>query len=76
MDGTMNEQSVTGAIFMAQCLKEEGVEKTILFNLCGHGHFDMAAYADFLSGNMQDLDVDEGELARASEALAALPGIA
>jgi tryptophan synthase beta chain len=56
--------------------KEEGVEKTILFNLCGHGHFDMAAYADFLSGNMQDLDVDEGELARASEALAALPGIA
>ena len=39
--------------------REEGVEKTILFNLCGHGHFDMAAYADFLSGNMTDLDVDE-----------------
>ena len=56
--------------------REEGVEKTILFNLCGHGHFDMAAYADFLSGNMQDLDVDEAELARATGALAALPGIA
>jgi tryptophan synthase beta chain len=55
--------------------KEEGVEKTILFNLCGHGHFDMAAYADFLHGDMQDLDVDETELARATEALAALPGI-
>ncbi len=55
--------------------KEEGVEKTILFNLCGHGHFDMAAYADFLHGDMQDLDVDEAELARATEALTALPGI-
>ncbi len=55
--------------------REEGVEKTILFNLCGHGHFDMAAYADFLGGTMQDLDVDEAELARASEALASLPGI-
>ncbi len=56
--------------------REEGVAKTILFNLCGHGHFDMAAYADYLNGTMQDLDVDEAELARASEALAALPGIA
>jgi tryptophan synthase beta chain len=56
--------------------REEGVEKTILFNLCGHGHFDMPAYADFLSGNMTDLDVDEAELARATQALAALPGIA
>ncbi|MFZ4756345.1 MAG: TrpB-like pyridoxal phosphate-dependent enzyme [Miltoncostaeaceae bacterium] len=56
--------------------REEGVEKTILFNLCGHGHFDMAAYADFLSGNMKDLAVDEGELARATEVLAAMPGIA
>lgn len=55
--------------------KEEGVEKTILFNLCGHGHFDMAAYAEFLSGNMQDMGVDEGELARATEALAGLPAI-
>ena len=36
----------------------------------------MAAYADFLSGNMRDLDVDEAELARATDALAALPGIA
>jgi len=36
----------------------------------------MAAYADFLSGNMQDLAVDEGELARATEVLAAMPGIA
>jgi tryptophan synthase beta chain len=56
--------------------REEGVEKTILFNLCGHGHFDMAAYAAFLHGEMTDLDVDEAELARATSALAALPGIA
>lgn len=28
----------------AQKYKEEGVSKTILFNLCGHGNFDMKAY--------------------------------
>lgn len=37
MDGTMNEQGVTGAIFMAQCLKEEGVEK--VFGQCGHTNY-------------------------------------
>ena len=29
--------------------REEGVERTILFNLCGHGHFDMSAYDAYLS---------------------------
>lgn len=33
----MNEQGVTGAIFMAQCLKEEGVEK--VFGQCGHTNY-------------------------------------
>jgi len=55
--------------------RQEGVEKTILFNLCGHGHFDMAAYEDFLSGRMQDLELDEAELDRAAGELAGLPTI-
>ena len=42
----------------------------ILFNLCGHGHFDMQAYMDFADGKLRDLDYDEGELAKS---LAALP---
>jgi tryptophan synthase beta chain len=53
--------------------REEGVERTILFNLCGHGHFDMSAYADALSGRLEDYDLPQAELDRAAEAMAGLP---
>jgi len=33
---------------------EAGLEKTILFNLCGHGHFDLSAYEQFLAGKLVD----------------------
>ncbi|MEK9645706.1 MAG: TrpB-like pyridoxal phosphate-dependent enzyme [Alphaproteobacteria bacterium] len=65
--------AVKGAIDEALRCKEEGKSQTILFNLCGHGHFDMQAYMDYFSGNLQDLDYDEGELAMA---LAGLPSVA
>ena len=65
--------AVKGAIDEALRCKEEGRAETILFNLCGHGHFDMQAYMDYFSGNLQDLDYDEGELAMA---LAGLPSVA
>jgi hypothetical protein len=32
-------------------MQGEGVSRAILFNLCGHGHFDMQAYTDYLAGN-------------------------
>jgi len=35
--------------------KEEGREETIVFNLCGHGHFDLKAYEDYLSGDLLDV---------------------
>ena len=47
--------------------------RAILFNLCGHGHFDMQAYIDYFGGKLQDLDYDEAELAMA---LAGLPSVA
>jgi len=65
--------AVKGAIDEALRCKEEGRSETILFNLCGHGHFDMQAYMDYFSGNLQDLDYDEGELAMA---LSGLPSVA
>jgi tryptophan synthase beta chain len=34
--------------------REAGEAKTILFNLCGHGYFDMSAYDAYLSGNLED----------------------
>ena len=36
----------------AEIAKEEGITKTILFNLCGHGHFDMSAYEDYFAGKL------------------------
>ena len=42
--------------------KEEGIQKTILFNLCGHGYFDMSAYEAFFAGNLVDHELTEEEL--------------
>jgi tryptophan synthase beta chain len=53
--------------------KEEGVSRAILFNLCGHGHFDMQAYSDYMAGKLVDQSYDESELAMA---LAGLPSVA
>jgi len=38
----------------AEKAKQEGVSRTILFNLSGHGHFDMSAYDAFLEGGLND----------------------
>jgi len=65
--------AVRGAIDEALRCKEEGVSRTILFNLCGHGHFDMQAYMDYQAGKLEDRAYDEGEL---NAALAGLPRIA
>lgn len=42
--------------------KEEGVSKTILFNLCGHGFVDMAAYQDYFDGKLRDHVFTDEEL--------------
>lgn len=42
--------------------KEEGESKTILFNLCGHGFFDMSAYQDYFDGKLSDHELTDEEL--------------
>jgi tryptophan synthase beta chain len=64
--------AVRGAVDEALRCKEEGRSETILFNLCGHGHFDMQAYSDYFAGKLVDQDYDEAELAMA---LAGLPSV-
>jgi len=64
--------AVKGAIDEALRCKEEGTSRTILFNLCGHGHFDMAAYAEHLAGNLEDRDYDQQLL---DDSIAALPAV-
>ncbi len=65
--------AVKGAIDEAIRCREEGKSRTILFNLCGHGHFDMQAYIDYFGGKLKDIDYDPKELAMA---LAGLPAVA
>jgi tryptophan synthase beta chain len=52
--------------------KEAGDERVILFNLCGHGHFDLSAYERHLSGALEDYEYPAEKV---EAALAALPRI-
>ena len=53
--------------------KEEGVSKNIMFNLTGHGHFDMAAYDRYFAGELEDFDYPEQAVV---DSLARLPAVA
>lgn len=64
--------AVCAAMKEAERCKQTGESKTILFNLCGHGHFDMQAYTDFLAGKLQDYEYPEAEVAMA---LSGLPNL-
>lgn len=46
----------------AQKCKEEGVSRTILIHLCGHGHFDLAAYDTYLSGKLEKHEVTKEDI--------------
>ena len=46
----------------AQEAKVEGKQKTILFNLCGHGYFDMSAYQAYFNGELKDHELTDKEL--------------
>jgi tryptophan synthase beta chain len=50
--------------------KAEGKPRTILFNLSGHGHFDMQSYIDYQAGKLENYDYPAEEIAMA---LAGLP---
>lgn len=48
--------AIQAAIVEALKCKESGESKTILFNLTGHGYFDLGAYDQYLAGNLMDID--------------------
>ena len=55
--------AIAQVIREANRAKEEGTEKTILFNLCGHGFVDMSAYDDYFAGKLSDHEIDEEDIA-------------
>jgi tryptophan synthase beta chain len=60
----------------AEEAKRADEERVILFNLSGHGHFDMSAYAAYFAGELEDLEMPEEELADALERLPEAPALA
>ena len=62
--------AIQQAIIEAIEAREAGEARTILFNLSGHGLLDLAAYDNYLSGNLIDYPLPEEEL---QQALSRLP---
>jgi len=67
--------AIQGAIRAAEEAREAGEEKVILFNLSGHGHFDMAAYDAYFSGELEDYELPETQITDNLQALKGLPVI-
>ncbi len=65
--------AVAGAVREALRCKEEGTTRTILFNLCGHGHLDMQAYIDYFAGKLINYEYPAEEIAMALAGLPVLP---
>jgi len=65
--------AVAQAVREALRCKETGEEKVILTALCGHGHFDMAAYDAYFRGELEDYEYPEEKV---REAMGRVPVIA
>lgn len=61
--------AIRAAIDEALRCKESGEAKTILFNLSGHGHFDMTAYDAYFGGKLVDYDLEDSVIEEAEKAI-------
>ena len=68
-----SSHAIRVAIDEALKCKESGEKRTILFNLSGHGHFDMTAYDAYVNGGLEDLDLDEEEIRKAEADIPKVP---
>lgn len=64
--------AVWGAEQEALAAKEAGEPRTIVFNLCGHGNFDLSAYDDYLNGRLEDYEMDDREMDAALDTVPAM----
>ena len=64
-----SSHAIRAAIDEALAAREEGRARVILFNLSGHGHFDLSAYENYLGGKLQDYEYPSAEIERALAAI-------
>jgi tryptophan synthase beta chain len=62
--------AICAAVEEANAARDAGEERVILFGLCGHGHFDLAAYDAYLAGALEDPEFSREDF---DAAVAALP---
>lgn len=65
--------AIAAVIDIARKAKEEGKEKTILFNWSGHGLVDLGAYDAYLAGKLTHHELPQEEIQRALDAIKGLP---
>ena len=68
-----SSHSIAQVIREAKQAREEGKERVILFNLSGHGLFDLNGYSDFLDGKLSDHSLSDEEMAKGLACLEGLP---
>jgi tryptophan synthase beta chain len=68
--------AIRAVIEEAEAAKQAGEARVILFGLCGHGHFDLAAYEAFLAGTLEDPEFSEADMEAALARLPDAPSIA
>ncbi len=66
--------AIAAAVREAERCRETGEEKVILTAMCGHGHFDLAAYDKFLAGDLIDFEYPEDKVRVALERLPVVAG--
>jgi tryptophan synthase beta chain len=67
-----SNHAIAAAINEALRAREEGKQRTILFNLSGHGNFDMQSYMDYQAGKLENYDYPAEEIAKALDGLPAV----
>lgn len=65
--------AIRAVIEEAMNAKKNGTSPVILFNLSGHGHFDMQAYEDFFRGKLQDFEMPKSDIEKALNAIKDMP---
>ena len=71
-----SSHAIRVAVDEALKCKETGEKKVILFNLSGHGHFDLTAYNKYHSGELEDYDFPEEAIATIKDRLPQIPAMA
>ena len=62
LPGPEPAHAIRAAMDEALSARAADEERVILFNLCGHGHFDMTAYDAYLQGRLEDFSLSDAEL--------------